>query len=75
MVPCKLYCNHTTYNLLFYQHDQCWFTLQTLYFQYGIEGTDMQDWCLSCCCGACSEFQVKTHSSSSKCAEVFEEIF
>jgi len=26
--------------------------------KYGIEGTDMQDWCLSCCCGACSEFQV-----------------
>ena len=49
------------YNLLFYQHNQCWFTL---YLQYGIEGTDMQDWCLSCCCGACSEFQVKTHSLS-----------
>ena len=43
--------------------------------QYGIEGTDMQDWCLSCCCGACSEFQVKPHPFSCKCTEVIEEIF
>merc|ERR1711983_620894 len=25
--------------------------------KFGIEGEEMNDWCLSCCCPVCSEFQ------------------